>query len=70
MSETENTAVTPDVVDEDHADVVDITKNQPALRWDSEEARDAFLAEADKREQEGKSLKGMDLPVEVTGRDE
>lgn len=60
MPDPENPAVT--------ADVVDIRRNQPpgdSLRWESEEARDAFLAEADRRAAEGQSLHGMDLPVAV-----
>jgi hypothetical protein len=59
MSDTENPAVTPVVVD--------ISPAKPArdIFWTSEAERDAFLAEHARRKEAGESLADLDIPAHV-----
>jgi len=52
--------------DGDLADVYYITPKPPReLVWTSEEERDAFLAEHERRTEAGESLETLDLPIRV-----
>jgi len=50
--------------DEGLAEVIQL--RQPTMPvWNSEEERAAFMAEANRRQEAGESLKGMDLPLHL-----